>query len=310
MTSFQYLANRIIDRYLSGYEPIYTEESSIDHPLGVSVSLPLITGELHDLYDHFGYDINKVSCVSNGYISELILYLDQNNRVPELLAYLFSFKRFRGILGMLTDPQEIRKAHNQMIEWTIAKINASLIYDNLHLVLEDNVFSIYEIGDNPIPIEVIEIKKVTKSYIQGFPSRIAADIQKQNFDSVVSHSRTLLEDVFMYIINDYTHKTNKSSGDLLKIWKECKVILNLTVQSDWDKDMKEFASGLEKIIQSISRMRNSNSDAHGTGDNRHPIEESEARFIANLSTCYCEYVLRRYEEIKRTRKKTFKFWPF
>lgn len=69
--------------------------------------------------------------------------------------------------------------------------------------------------------------------------------------------------------------------------------------SNWDKRINELLSGLEKIINSISSMRNSNSDAHGTGQGI--IKEREAVLIANAAIMFSEYVLSVYNSKSNTK---------
>ena len=59
----------------------------------------------------------------------------------------------------------------------------------------------------------------------------------------------------------------------------------------WDKRILEMLSGLEKIVNAICGMRNTNSDAHGVGSARIEIKEREARLIVNTSMTMCEYIL-------------------
>ena len=50
-------------------------------------------------------------------------------------------------------------------------------------------------------------------------------------------------------------------------------------------------SGLEKIIQAIAEMRNTNSDAHGVGSKRIEIRKHEAQLVVNSAISFCEYIL-------------------
>ena len=61
--------------------------------------------------------------------------------------------------------------------------------------------------------------------------------------------------------------------------------------SEMDKRINTLLSGLEKIVSSISEMRNKASDSHGVGKNRIAIEEHHARLIVNASVTMSEFVL-------------------
>lgn len=93
-------------------------------------------------------------------------------------------------------------------------------------------------------------------------------MQNRDFDSVITKSRTLLEEVLIYIIEKLTKERYKSSGDLIKIYQEATGLLNMRQKREWDKRINELLGGLHKIVSAISSMRNMNSDAHGVGSGR------------------------------------------
>ena len=73
-----------------------------------------------------------------------------------------------------------------------------------------------------------------------------------------------------------------------------KALLGMNQSSDFDKRVNGMLSGLEKIIQAIAEMRNTNSDAHGVGSKRIEIRKHEAQLVVNSAITLCEYVLSVY----------------
>ena len=70
-----------------------------------------------------------------------------------------------------------------------------------------------------------------------------------------------------------------------------KSIRKMFQKSEFDKRVNGLLGGLEKIVQNIGDMRNTNSDAHGVGSTRISIREKEARLIMNSAITFCEYLL-------------------
>lgn len=66
--------------------------------------------------------------------------------------------------------------------------------------------------------------------------------------------------------------------------------------------MNSMVGGLDRIVQAIAEMRNSNSDAHGAGSNRIKIKEPEARLVMNSAMTICEYVISVYDRNSGTKK--------
>lgn len=127
------------------------------------------------------------------------------------------------------------------------------------------------------------------------PERIKDDITNKDYDSVITKSRTLLEEVLIFIIEKLTHERYKNKGDLIKLYQEATGLLNMRQKNDWDSRVNELLGGLHKLVSAISSMRNMNSDAHGAGARRINIKEREAILVANSSMILAEYWLAVYE---------------
>ena len=226
-------------------------------------------------------------------MQNLLGFLDEKNKIPALLSYLFEFSRFESTLKFLNNTTQIKHYYEQIVNNAIAAINASLIFGQKELIFINKQFVITNVGESSL-IETPKIKKITLSYVRDLPERIKTDLETHNYDSVVTKSRTLIEEVLIFIIEDHSKHCFNFNGDLPSLYKQCKQLLGMSQNSDWDKRINELLSGLEKIINAISSMRNSNSDAHGAGQKRINIKEREAILIKNASITFSEYVLSIY----------------
>ena len=70
-----------------------------------------------------------------------------------------------------------------------------------------------------------------------------------------------------------------------------KVCITVIILRDTDKRINTLLSGLEKIVSSISEMRNKNSDAHGVGATRIAIDEHHARLFVNAAMAMSDFIL-------------------
>ena len=145
-------------------------------------------------------------------------------------------------------------------------------------------------------IETPKVKIITTQYIRELPERIKDDINNKDYDSVITKSRTLLEEVLIFIIEKMTFERYKSNGDLVKIYQDATELMNMRQKGDWDKRVNELLGGLHKLVSAISSMRNMNSDAHGAGSGRINIKEREALLVAHSSMMLAEYWLSVYEK--------------
>ncbi len=284
---FSVLLNRNIIDVLIGDEPVYE-----------GYAMPYMKGpELCQLSTSFGlvktYSWEGGACSRWEYMYDLLEYLNKQDRVGELLSFLFEMKRFNMLLG-LGDPEKIKTEYACIVDGAIKHINAQLLLSKKELRHAHGAFALANVGENVI-FEVPKVKVVSYQYIRELPERIKEDLVNEDYDSVITKSRTLLEEVLIYIIEHLTKERYHSNGDLIKIYQQVTELLNMRQNKDWDKRVNELLGGMHKIISSISSMRNMNSDAHGVGISRINIMEKEAMLVANSSMMLAEYWLGVYE---------------
>ena len=281
--SFELLRNRKIIDVLIGDTKVYQE-----------YHMPYYSGpQLCELSTKFGLPQSYSwggGCMSRWqYMDELLGHTNNIGKTSNLLAYLFDFARFAS-LDLKGNIEQIRTIYDAIVAEALKVINGNLVFSGYELVAMHNQFMLNKCGEDVI-VEAPKVKVVTYQYIQELPDRIKEDIQNKDFDSVVTKSRTLLEEVFIYIIEKITKERYQSNGNLLRIYSEVKELINMNQQNDWDKRVNDMIGGINKIIDAIGSMRNMNSDAHGVGVGRITIKEREARMIASSAIMIAEYVL-------------------
>ena len=286
--SFELLRNRKIIDVLIGDTKVYQE-----------YHMPYYSGpQLCELSTSFGLPQSYSwggGCMSRWqYMDELLVHTNSIGKTNNLLAYLFDFARFAS-LDLKGNIEQIRAIHSAIVTEALKVINGNLVFSGYELVVLHNQFLLKKTGEDVV-VEAPKVKVVTYQYIQELPDRIRDDIQNKDFDSVVTKSRTLLEEVFIYIIEKMTKERYQSNGNISQIYSEVKDVINMRQQSTWDRRVNDMISGINKIIDAIGSMRNINSDAHGVGVGRIAIKEREARMIASSAIMVAEYVLSVFQQ--------------
>lgn len=223
------------------------------------------------------------------YMEQLLEYLNKQDRIHELLDYLFTIGRFKE-LNSLGDIDKVTETHNALVQSALNAINAELLIAKKELRLVNNHYVLANIGENVV-INTPKVNVVTQQYIRELPNRIKEDLASKDYDSVLTKSRTLLEEVLIYIIEKLTVECYKSNGDLVKIYQDATELLNMRQKRDWDKRVNELLGGMHKMVCAISSMRNINSDAHGAGSRRIEIKEREALLASQSAMVLAEYWL-------------------
>lgn len=294
MSDFKLLAQRDIINILIGDTVILEKDDK-------QFCLPYLSGPmLCNVSMKYGLECNY-SWSGGGksrwqYLKDLIEYLDQQDAVDDLLIELFDFGRFNEILKDYKNRSVIEQYYKDIVQSTIATINAQLFYSRKELVYINGRFVISDIGRS-IAIPAEKVTCISADYVRSLVGRVEEDLHNKQYDSVVTKSRTLVEEVIIYIL-EQRGVTVPTSGKLPELYRECKATLGMIQDKTWDKRILEMLSGLEKIVNAICGMRNTNSDAHGAGSARIEIKEREARLIVNASITMCEYILEVFESKK------------
>lgn len=259
-----------------------------------SYTLPYMSGpDLCELSTQFGlpksYTWGGQNLSRWVYMDQLLDHLNKQDRISDLLDYLFSLGRFKE-LNSLGSIDKVTETHKALVQSALNAINVELLIAKKELRLVNNRYVLATIGETVV-INTPKVNVVTRIYIRELPNRIKEDLANKDYDSVITKSRTLLEEVLIYIIEKLTKERYKSNGDLVKIYKDATELLNMRQKKDWDKRINELLGGMHKMVCAISSMRNINSDAHGAGSGRIEIKEREALLTAQSSMLLAEYWL-------------------
>ena len=150
-------------------------------------------------------------------------------------------------------------------------------------------FYITETGKK-IQVESLKIKHIDVPYVHGLSERCKEDFISGNYDSVITKSRTIIEEILVYILESRNEPIT-AKGDIGKLYNQVKTLFRMHQDKSYDGRVNSLLSGLERIVESIGSMRNTNSDAHGVGSRRIQVQEREARLAMNAAITFCEYIL-------------------
>lgn len=222
------------------------------------------------------------------YMDDLLKHCINNNRASDLLAFLFSKEQFADVLRSCT-PEEIDSTYPPIITAVIDHINSELYFGGHELVRIGTRFVVQKKG-SVVTVEAPAVKTIDREYISDLCNRAMDDVTAGNYDSAITKCRTLLEEVFFYVIEKKGEEPS-TKGDIGKLYGQVKSLYHMHQQKDMDNRINALLSGLEKILSAISDMRNKGSDAHGAGKNRITIEAHHARLFVNSAMTMAEFIL-------------------
>lgn len=259
----------------------------------IKVSMPYLSGPmLCDMSNKFGlpvtYAWNGGAQSRWAYMDDLLTHCIQNGHESDLLSFLFSKGQFTEKLRGQT-PETIDYAYSHIVKAIINQINGILYFSGNELVQTGSVFVIQKIGTT-ISVAAPSVTAIDRRYITDISERAMKDISDGNYDSAITKSRTLVEEVFCYVIEKKGVEPSES-GDMGKLYNQVKQIYNMHQDKDVDKRINGLLSGLEKILSAIAEMRNKASDSHGVGAKRINISDYHARLFVNSAMTMADFVL-------------------
>lgn len=299
-SKFELLREKSILSILDGDEDFGTlEVNGTDS--GIKISMPYLSGPtLCDISNKFGlpvtYGWNGGSQSRWAYLDDLLVHCIQNRRESDLLAFIFSKGQFVGKLRGQT-PEVIEYAYTQIVNAVIGQINGALYFGGNELVQVGKGFVIRKLGST-VSVVAPSVKTIDRSYITDLSDRAMKDVIDGNYDSAITKSRTLLEEVFCYVIEKKGEEPSES-GDIGKLYNQVKQLYNMHQSKDMDKRINGLLSGLEKILSAIAEMRNKGSDSHGVGAKRINIADHHARLFVNSATTMADFLLAVSEKASR-----------
>ena len=121
-------------------------------------------------------------------------------------------------------------------------------------------------------------------------------IQQEDFDGAITNARTLVENICLYILHD-AKVEYKPDGDLPKLYKMVRQVLNMEPKQYTEKSLKEILSGCIAIVSGLSTARNELSDAHGRSpQNYRRPGKRHAVFAVDVAKAVSEFLYSSYVE--------------
>lgn len=256
-------------------------------------AMPYLTGpELCEISTKFGfpatYGWNGGALSRRTYLDNLLEYCINYDKVSDLLGYLFSKGQFvKNLKGHTASI--IETAIDEICKTVINQINGILYFGGNELVVIGNNFIINKTGSSVVVAAPV-VKSISRTYISDISQRALDDINNGNFDSAITKSRTLLEEVFIFVIEKKGEEPS-TKGDIGKLYGQVKHLYNMHQVKEADIRINTLLSGLEKILSAIAEMRNVNSDAHGAGAKRINLSNYHARLFVNSATTMADFIL-------------------
>lgn len=147
----------------------------------------------------------------------------------------------------------INEYSEKVIELAIGRINDILKLADTCITKKGDFYSVISTSKAKPNIE--DLTEINNDYIQQIIERANDDIRNGNYDSAITKSRTMLEEIFCYIIEKENQVPN-DSGKIDDLFKQVKNIMKMNTNPALDTRINGLLSGLNSIVNDIASMRN------------------------------------------------------
>lgn len=229
------------------------------------------------------------------YMENILKYVIENDKVNFFFKEFLKLNRFKKIEKSV-EYSTINELYYDLVHNLMNRINEILFFENCHIEYDLNTYQFNLIfDDDNVVLETDSIDNIDKNYIKRLNMEISKTIKDGDYESSITKSRTLLEEIIIYGI-EMKNETPESKGKINELYKQFKNLYNMHIDVKMNKEIKQLLSGLENIISAISTIRNENSDSHGAGSRRVRIERQYAKLFSNSAQTMGEFLLSVIEE--------------
>lgn len=268
--------------------------SKIKEDILIDYRMPYMSGpDICDFSSEIGLDKdywNEDKLSRWMYMENVLDYVIKENKINVFFKELLNLKRFKNI-RKLDHYKSTKELYWELINNFMFKINEILFFEKCHIEYNFETWTFVLVDDeDEIEIESKTIDIIDKQYIKRLRDEIFIAIKNEDYESCITKSRTLLEEIMIYGIEN-KNETVEAKGNINKLYNQFKTLYDMHQSKDIDKRVNNLLSGFEKIITSISNMRDVNSDSHGVGEKRINIEKHHATLFANSSVTMSDFLI-------------------
>jgi len=216
------------------------------------------------------------------YTEEMLKRFNDTSLMDKVFNEYFEPVNF---VGTSTDINEIANA-----------LNPYLKYDGFELVLiSDEKLGLKDLSGMAVGLDLEELctDELSDGFINAQLYKCEQKIISGDFDGAITNARTLIERVFIKIIDCVTGQEPDNDGDLIRLYKRTQQVLNLDPsRKDISDALKQILNGLSSIVNGLAAMRNKMSDAHAT---TYKPSKHHAKLAVNSAKTLVDFIFETYQ---------------
>ena len=177
-------------------------------------------------------------------------------------------------------------------------LNKFLAYDGYRLKKDEtrNRCEVVRLDGGIVPNENLDT--LSDEFINDQIRKARDKLAQDDYDGAITNVRSLVEAFQEEIIRRSGAEVPKYDGDLLKLYKKTKQVLNLDPSEQPSDILKQILTGLNSIVSGLSGISNKMGDRHSR---TYKPSRHHAKLAINAAFTFCEFLLDSYEYQKERK---------
>ena len=181
-------------------------------------------------------------------------------------------------------------------------LNKFLAYDGYRLKKDEtrNRYEVVRLDGGIVPNENLDT--LSDKFINGQIRKARDKLAQDDYDGAITNVRSLVEAFQEEIIRRSGAEVPKYDGDLLKLYKKTKQVLNLDPSEQPSDILKQILTGLNSVVSGLSGISNKMGDRHSR---TYKPSRHHAKLTINAGFTFCEFLhdSYKYQEGRKSQRK-------
>lgn len=156
------------------------------------------------------------------------------------------------------------KSSRSQLDEIVDYLNKFLFYDGYALKKDESntLYKVFHLDGGIVTNENLDT--LSDEFINDQIRKAKEKLAQDDYDGAITNARSLMEAVQEEIIRRSGAEVPNYRGDLLKLYKETKRVLNLDPSQELSDILKQILTGLNSIVSGLSGMSNKMGDRHSS----------------------------------------------
>ena len=192
----------------------------------------------------------------------------------------------RQVIEETVDPRRFHGS-NLKAEDAVEHINEFLKFDKYVLRKIGDFYKISDLEGNIIIAETS--KQIDHEFINEQIEKCQRKIVENDFNGAITNARSLIEAVFIEIIERHEQADVKNDGNLENLWSRVKRIMKLEIDKATLPDyVVQILSGIDTAVKGLAGLSNNAGDRHAT---KFRTRKHHAKLAVNLSMTISDFLI-------------------